>query len=509
MERVNAWKTYDLELQKECLDFAEDYRRFISENKTERECVDTFVNLAEDAGYVELPRLIEENARTGRQLQPGDKVYMTWMNKSMILFRLGSRPLEEGLNILGAHIDNPRMDVKQDPMYEKGGLGYLDTHYYGGIKTYQFVARALAIHGVVVKKNGETVVLNVGEDPDDPVFFVSDILIHLAKNQMTKTAAEAVSGEALDVVIGSKPLIIDADTKRAGEEGGSGNASCPSADSEGASSGSGSAADAAKEAVKSALLEILKEQYGFEEEDFASAELEVVPAGPARDAGFDRSMILGYGHDDRSCAYPSFRAIMDAAFDGGDNAPVRTSVCLLVDKEEIGSVGATGMQARYFENAVAEVMNLCGQYSDLSLRRCLADSCMLSNDVNAGYDPCWAECFDEKNSAFLGCGVSFMKFTGSGGKSFSNDANAEYLAHLRDIFDREGIVYQTSELGKVDAGGGGTIAYIPALYGMNVVDTGVPVLSMHSPAEACSKADLFEAYRGYKAFLKDANLRNS
>ncbi len=488
MERENVWNTYDLEMQKSCLDFAEEYRKFISENKTERECVDAFVNAAEDAGFVELSRAIEEEKKTGKKLQPGDKVYMTWMNKSMVLFRLGKSPMEEGVNILGAHIDSPRMDVKQNPLFEKGGYGYLDTHYYGGIKKYQFVARPLAIHGVIVKKDGETVVLNVGEDPDDPVFFVSDLLIHLAQDQMQKKAAEVVSGEALDLIIGNKPVIIDAKTKAGHKEN----------------------KKDAKEAVKESLLKILEEMYGIKEDDFESAELEVVPAGPARDAGFDRSMILGYGQDDRVCAYPSFRAILDADF-GGENggAPERTSVCLLVDKEEIGSVGATGMQSHYFENALAEVMNLRGEYTELALRRCLANSDMLSSDVSSAYDPNWSECFDEKNTAFLGRGMVFNKFTGSRGKSGSNDANAEFIAHLRDIFSKEGVVTQTAELGKVDVGGGGTIAYILALYGMNVIDSGVPVLSMHSPAEATSKADIYEAYRGYKAFLRDANLRNA
>ena len=493
MERVNVWNTYDLEMQKDCLTFAEEYRQFLSSNKTERECVDTFVNLAEAAGYVELARALE----SGRKLQPGDKIYMTWMNKSIVLFRMGMCPLEEGLNILGAHIDSPRMDVKQNPVYEKGGFAYLDTHYYGGIKKYQFVARALAIHGVIVKKNGETVVLNLGEDPDDPVFFISDILIHLAQAQMNKKASDAISGEALDLIVGNKPVIIDANTKRK-EEGDPEKNSDPDSPAKGA-----------KDAVKNAILQLLEQEYGILEDDFESAELEIVPAGPARDAGFDRSMILGYGHDDRVCAYPSFRAITDTVFDGEVNAPERTSVCLLVDKEEIGSVGATGMQSRYFENAVAEVMNLSGQYSDLALRRCLSNSCMLSSDVSSAYDPNWSECFDDKNTAYLGRGLVLNKFTGSRGKSGSNDANAEYIAHLRDIFSRNGIVTQTAELGKVDVGGGGTIAYILALYGMNVIDSGVPVLSMHSPAEAASKADIYEAYRGYKAFLREASLRNS
>ncbi len=489
MERENVWNTYDLNMQKDCMDFAEEYRVFLSENKTERECVDTFVNAAEEAGFVELSRAIAQAKETGRKLQAGDKVYMTWMNKSMVMFRIGERPMEEGVNILGAHIDSPRMDVKQNPLYEKAGFGYLDTHYYGGIKKYQFVARPLALHGVIVKKDGETVVLNVGEDLDDPVFFISDLLIHLAQDQLQKKATEVISGEALDLIIGNKPLIIDENTKAGRKD--------KSAEEK-----------TVKEGVKESLLTILEEMYGIKEDDFESAELEIVPAGPARDAGFDRSMILGYGHDDRVCAYPSFRAIVDTQFDSAHNAPERTSVCLLVDKEEIGSVGATGMQSRYFENALAEVMNLTGEYSDLAMRRCLANSCMLSSDVSSAYDPNWAECFDEKNTAFLGKGMVFNKFTGSRGKSGSNDANAEYIAHLRDIFEREGVVTQTAELGKVDVGGGGTIAYILALYGMNVIDSGVPVLSMHSPAETISKADLYEAYRGYKAFLKAACLRN-
>ena len=487
MKRENVWNTYDPEMQKKCMEFAEQYRIFLSENKTERECVDTFVNEAEAAGYRELSRVLAE----GGKIKAGDKVYMTWMNKSMVMFRMGKRPLENGLNILGAHIDSPRIDVKQNPLYEKAEMAYLDTHYYGGIKKYQFVARPLAIHGVVVKKNGETVVLNVGEDPEDPVFFCSDLLIHLAKKQMQANAAEVVSGEALDLIIGSKPIVIDAKT-----EAGAGEAQ-PDAEKE------------AKDGVKEALLKILETTYGICEEDFESAELEIVPAGPARDAGFDRSMILGYGHDDRVCAYPSFRAMIDTDFGGAENAPERTAVCLLVDKEEIGSVGATGMRARFFENALAEVMNLAGEYSDLAMRRCLANSCMLSSDVSAAFDPSWADCFDEKNASFLGRGMVFNKYTGTGGKSGSNDANAEYIAHLRDIFDREGIVTQTAELGKVDVGGGGTIAYILALYGMNVIDSGVAVLSMHSPAETISKADLYETFRGYRTFLRHADFQNA
>ena len=475
MERINAWNTYDLGMQKSCMDFADDYKCFLDEGKTERECIDRFVNEAEENGYIELNEAISE----GRKLSAGDKVYSVWMNKSIVLFEIGTEPFENGMNILGAHIDSPRLDVKQNPLYEDSEIAYLDTHYYGGIKKYQYVTLPLAIHGVIVKKSGETVILRVGEDEDEPVFFVSDLLIHLSQEQLKKNAATVVEGEALDLIIGSKPVVIDADTKAGKEDKENG-----------------------KEAVKNAILKILSETYGIEEGDFESAELEIVPAGKARDAGFDRSMVLGYGQDDRACAYPSFRAQIET------HDLKRTSCTLLVDKEEIGSVGATGMRSRFFENAVAEVMNLCGCYSELALRRTLANSCMLSSDVSAAFDPAYASVFEKKNAAFMGRGMAFNKFTGSRGKSGSNDANAEYIAHLRDIFDREEICTQTAELGKVDVGGGGTIAYTLALYGMNVIDCGVPVLSMHSPWEATSKADLYEAYRGYKVFLKNAAIRN-
>ena len=397
MIRANAWNTYDEGQQKSCMDLAEDYKEFLSSCKTERECVDRFVNDAEANGYMEL----NEVRREGRKLKAGDRVYSVWMNKSMVMFEIGRAPIEEGLNIVGAHIDSPRLDVKQNPLYEDSDIAYLDTHYYGGIKKYQYVTIPLAIHGVIVKKNGETVILRVGEDEDDPVFFISDLLIHLSQEQMKKPAASVIEGEALDVIIGSKPVYLDENDKDQKEENGG------------------------KEAVKKALLGILKDYYGIEEDDFESAELEVVPAGKARDAGFDRSMILGYGHDDRSCAYPAFRAQIES------HDLDRTSCTLLVDKEEIGSVGATGMQSRFFENALAEVMELCGQYSELSLRRALANSCMLSSDVSAAYDPSYAAAFEKKNAAFMGKGVAFNKFTGARGKSGSNDANAEYIAHLR------------------------------------------------------------------------------
>lgn len=474
MERKNVWNTYDLKTQKACDTFAGDYIRFLNEGKTERECIDRIVNDAEAEGYIEL----SEAVREGKKLAAGDKVYSVWMNKSIVLFEIGTEPFEHGLNILGAHIDSPRLDVKQNPLYEDSSIAYLDTHYYGGIKKYHYVARPLALHGVVVKKDGSTVVLSIGEDEDDPVFFVSDILIHLAQQQLEKTGAKVVEGEDLDLIIGSSPVVIDADKKK--EDG----------------------QDEKKDAVKEAILKILKRDYGIEEADFESAELEIVPAGKAREAGLDRSMILAYGQDDRVCAYPSMRAIFEA------KKIKRTSCCLLVDKEEIGSVGATGMRSHFFENALAEVMNLAGCYSELALRRTLANSCMLSSDVSAAYDPLYASFFEKKNAAFMGSGLVFNKFTGSRGKSGSNDANAEFIAHLRGIFDDASVCTQTAELGKVDIGGGGTIAYILALYGMNVIDSGVAVLNMHAPYEATSKADLYEAFRAYKAFLENADFRN-
>lgn len=453
-----------------------EYRDFLDNGKTERECIDTIVNTIEAEGYRELESLIE----SGAKLQKGDKVYSVCMNKSIAMFQIGEKPLTDGMNILGAHIDSPRIDVKQNPLYEDSGLAYLDTHYYGGVKKYQWVAIPLAIHGVVVKKDGTIVELNVGENEDDPVFFVSDLLIHLAGEQLKKTAAQVIEGEALDLIAGSRPIRIDAGEKdEEGEE--------PDKKK-------------AKEAVKAGILDILKENYEIEEEDFISAELEIVPAGKAREAGFDRSMILAYGQDDRVCAFTSMRAMLDV------KETERTMCCILVDKEEIGSVGATGMHSRFFENAVAEVMNLNGEYSELNLRRCLAHSCMLSSDVSAGYDPSYASCFEKKNAAFLGNGMVFNKFTGSRGKSGSNDANAEYMAHLRKVMDEREIVWQTAELGKVDVGGGGTIAYILAEYGMNVIDSGVAVLNMHAPWEATSKADVYETYRGYKAFVEGASM---
>jgi aspartyl aminopeptidase len=478
MEHKNVWETYDEKELKKLNKLCDDYREFISEAKTERECVDRIVNTIEKDGYKELESLID----SGAKLKAGDKVYSVWMNKSVCMFRIGKKPMIEGLNILGAHIDSPRMDVKQNPLYEKDGIAYLDTHYYGGIKKYQWATIPLALHGVIVKKDGTTVEINVGEDESDPVFFVSDLLIHLAQEQMEKKAAKVIEGEALDIIIGNKPLtLVGGPAKKTG-----------------AKTAKKDEKEKAKEAVKAGVLDILKQTYDIEEEDFLSAELEVVPAGKARDAGFDRSIILGYGQDDRVCAYTSMQAMLDS--------PVcdRTTVCILVDKEEIGSVGATGMQSHFFENAVAEVMNLKGEYSELNVRRCLSRSCMLSSDVSAGFDPSYESAFERKNVAYLGKGMVFNKFTGARGKSGSNDANAEYMAKIRDVLDKDKVCFQTAELGKVDVGGGGTIAYILALYGMNVIDSGVAVLNMHAPWEATSKADIYETYRGYKAFVKGA-----
>ena len=477
MERKNTWETYDKKQLKALEKLNADYREFLDHGKTERECIDVIVNTIEAAGYKELESLIE----SGAQVKPGDKVYSVWMNKSIAMYHIGKKPMVDGMNILGAHIDSPRIDVKQNPLYEDNGFAYLDTHYYGGIKKYQWVAQPLAIHGVVVKKDGTCVEINVGENSDDPVFFISDLLIHLAGEQLEKKAAKVIEGEALDLIIGNKPLVIKKEEKAEEKEEKDSKAK-------------------AKEGVKAEILEILKETYDIEEEDFLSAELEIVPAGKAREAGFDRSMILGYGQDDRVCAFTSMQAMLDV------KKVDRTICCLLVDKEEIGSVGATGMHSKFFENSVAELMNLMGQYSELNVRRCLARSCMLSSDVSAGYDPSFASCFEKKNSAFLGQGMVFNKFTGARGKSGSNDANAEYIAHIRAIFEKRGVNFQTAELGKVDVGGGGTIAYILAEYGMNVIDSGVAVLNMHAPWEATSKADVYETYRGYLAFIEEATI---
>ena len=459
MERKNAWNTYGKREISELEELNSNYIDFLSDCKTERECVKETVRQAREKGYKSLEEVIEK----GQPLKQGDKVYAVCMNKTVALFNIGKIPMEQGMNILGAHIDSPRMDIKQNPLYESNNMAYLDTHYYGGIKKYQWVTLPLAIHGVVVKKDGTKVEVNIGEKDTDPVFCVTDLLIHLAGQQMEKNAAKVIEGENLDILVGSIPL-----------------------------------EDKEKDAVKEGIIGILKNTDEMEEEDFMSAELEVVPAGRAREMGFDRSMIMAYGQDDKVCAYTSLAAMLET--DKID----KTACCLLVDKEEIGSVGATGMQSKFFENTVAELLNLNGDYNELKLKRCLAHSRMLSSDVNAAFDPLYSDVFKNNSSSFLGSGVVFNKFTGSRGKSGSNDANAEYLAVLRNIMDNHNVHFQMSELGKVDAGGGGTIAYIMSLYGMEVIDCGVAVLNMHAPWEVTSKADIYETYKCYKAFLKNA-----
>lgn len=467
MERLNAWNKYDEDMKKKVFDFADEYRRFISLCKTERECVEEGVRILKASGYKDLKDVIAADEK----LKAGDKVYAVNMNKAIVAFNIGETSIESGMNILGAHIDSPRLDIKQNPLYEETGLVLLDTHYYGGIKKYQWVATPLALHGVVALKDGTTVKVVIGEDIDDTVVGISDLLIHLASEQMDKKAAKVVEGEALDILVGSMPL--KQESAKSDKE------DC-------------------KDAVKKNILALLKEKYGIEEEDFMSAELEAVPAGPARDYGIDRSMIIGYGHDDRVCAYPSLIALVNA------DMPKRTGVCILVDKEEIGSVGATGMQSKFFENMVAEVMDRCGEYSELKLRRALANSYMLSSDVSAAYDPNYASVFEKKNAAYFGKGMVFNKYTGARGKSGSNDASAEFVGKLRKIMDDADVAFQTAELGKVDIGGGGTIAYILANLDMNVIDSGIAVQNMHAPYEVISKADLYETLKGYEAFLKNA-----
>ena len=463
MERRNAWLSYTEAEEKELEQVAKAYRNFLNVGKTERECVTQIIREARAAGYESL----EEKTAKGEKLKAGDKVYTVGMKKIIALFHIGQDDISEGMNILGAHIDSPRLDVKQNPLYEDTDLAYLDTHYYGGVKKYQWVTLPLAIHGVVVKKDGSTAEVNIGEDEDDPIVYITDLLIHLAGKQLQKTASEVIEGENLDILIGSRPLKDLEDDKK-------------------------------KEAVKQNVLNILKDKYDIEEEDFLSAEIEVVPAGEARDYGFDRSIIMGYGHDDRVCAYPSFMAMLAM------EKPEITSVCLLVDKEEIGSVGASGMQSRFFENTVAEVMNAAEDYSELKLRRALKNSKVLSSDVSAAFDPNYPSVMTKRNAAYFGRGLVFNKYTGARGKSGSNDANAEYVGYLRNIMDNNNVSFQTAELGKVDQGGGGTIAYILANYGMSVIDSGVAVLNMHAPWELISKVDLYEAYNGYVAFLKEA-----
>ena len=478
MEREIAWKKYDDAELARVRALADDYIEFISANKTERECAAAAIALAEQAGYVSL----DEAVRANKPLEPGSKVWASARGKAVMLVQVGTAPLSEGVNILGAHIDSPRLDVKQNPLYESNGFAFLDTHYYGGIKNYQWVTLPLALHGVIAKKDGSVVEVRLGEDPNDPVFCVTDLLPHLGGQQMGKKANEVVEGEALDVLVGNQPEKSNASESSEMDE---------KDEKEG---------KAEIEPVKARILSLLADAYGIDEEDFLSAEIEVVPAGRARDCGFDRSMVLGYGQDDRVCAYPSLLAQLALANDVIE----RTAVTILVDKEEIGSVGATGMTSQFFENVMAEVMELAGEPGALPLRRGLAASRMLSSDVSAGFDPAYASVFEAKNSAYLGKGLVFNKYTGARGKSGSNDASAEYMARVRRVMDDAKVSFQTAELGKVNAGGGGTIAYSPAKYGMDVIDSGVAVLSMHAPWEVTSKADIYEAYRGYEAFLRNA-----
>ncbi|MDE6476151.1 MAG: aminopeptidase [Erysipelotrichaceae bacterium] len=455
--KENAWNKYDEQGKQEIFTFCEGYRQYLSDCKTERECVAHAIRLAKQHGYKDL----EEVKKNNEKLKPGDKVYAQNMGKAILLFCIGEQPLESGMRILGAHVDSPRIDLKQNPLYEDSELVLLDTHYYGGIKKYQWVTLPLAMHGVVVKKDGTKIEVVIGEDEKDPVVGITDLLAHLSSTQMEKKAAKVIEGEDLDVLIGSMPL--------KGET---------------------------KDAVKANILKLLKDKYNWEEDDFLSAEIEVVPAGPAKDYGLDRSMIMGYGQDDRVCAYTSLMAMLEV------EKTDRTCVCVLVDKEEIGSVGATGMHSCFFENTVAEIQALCEEESHLKVRRALSNSHMLSSDVSAAFDPLYASVMERKNTAFFGKGMVFNKYTGSRGKSGCNDANAEYMAALRNVMDSEQVCFQTAELGKVDQGGGGTIAYILANYNMDVIDSGVAVLSMHSPWEITSKVDIYETYRGYKAFLK-------
>ena len=496
MEHDVAWKKYD-EADLEALEqLASEYIDYISDNKTERECATAAIALAEERGY----RPLDEAVREGRALRAGDKVWAQAHGKALILAHLGSVPLAEGFNILGAHIDSPRLDLKQNPFSESNGLAHLDTHYYGGIKNYQWVTLPLALHGVIAKTDGTVVEVNVGEDAGDPVFCVTDLLIHLAGKQMGKKASEVVEGEHLDILIGNRPLVIEKDEADGADDGDAAAGADPAVTEADAADRPVYEKLAEKEPVKAFALKLLAEKYGIAEEDFLSAEIEAVPAGRARDLGFDRSMVIGYGQDDRVCAYTSLAAQLALA----DAALEKTGMCVLVDKEEIGSVGATGMASQFFENTVAEIMELAGEGGPLPLRRALAASSMLSSDVSAGFDPAYAAAFEPKNAAYLGRGLVFNKYTGSRGKSGSNDASAEYVARIRRIMGDAGVSFQTAELGKVDVGGGGTIAYIPAKYGMDVIDSGVPVLSMHAPWEVTSKADIYEAFKGYEAFLKNA-----
>lgn len=451
-------RTYEKTEEKDMETLAKMYRDFLDAGKTERECAENICRIARENGYRDLDEILEQ----GETLKAGDKIYAMNMLKSVIMMQIGSEPLEKGMLLIGSHIDSPRLDLKQKPLYENSGMAYLDTHYYGGIKKYQWVASPMALHGTVVKKDGTSIQLSIGENPDDPVIGITDLLIHLSAKQQEKKASLVIEGEALDVLAGLRP----ADDQKA------------------------------ENPVREYIKNLLKEKYNIEEEDFISAELEVVPAGKARDFGLDRSMVMAYGQDDRICAFCSMMGLLHSA----DSA--KTKLCLFVDKEEIGSVGATGMHSRFLENTVAEVMESLGQYSELKLRRALKNSHMLSADVSAGYDPLYAEAFEKNNAAMLGKGPAINKYTGSRGKSGSNDANAEYIGKLRAAFDAKEVPYQTAELGKIDVGGGGTIAYIPAAYGMEVVDMGVAVLNMHAPYEISAKADVYETCRCYKTFYE-------
>ena len=464
MESRNLWNRYDADQLHKMEEVTNWYKICLDSGKTERECVRISVDMAEKAGFKPLSYYISEK----KKLKAGDKIYSVYNEKALALYHIGSDDIEDGMNILGAHIDSPRIDVKQNPLYESHGFAYFDTHYYGGIKKYQWVTIPLALHGVVVKKDGTKVDINIGENDGDPVFIITDLLIHLAQKQMKKTGSEVVEGEKLDLLIGSKPI----------------NSNRPAA-----------LKDKDTDNIRKNILDILNAKYGIEEEDFLSAELEIVPAGKARDLGLDKSMIVSYGQDDRICAFTSLMAILDI------ETPKRTACCLLVDKEEIGSVGASGMHSRFFENTTAEIVSLMKKDANLSLRRALQNSTMLSSDVSAGYDPLYSDVFDKNNAAFLGEGPVFNKFTGARGKSGSNDANPEFMARIRRILDEEDILFQTAELGKVDVGGGGTIAYIMANYGMEVIDCGLAVLNMHAPMEVSSKAYIYEAVRAYTAFL--------
>lgn len=452
MYAKNIWVDAKEEKKAEIFSFSKDYMGFLDEAKTERMATKEAIRLAKEKGF----RPLEEC----KELHPGDKVYTTNKNKNFLAAIIGEKSLEEGMRILGAHIDSPRLDIKQNPLYEKDGFAFFETHYYGGIKKYQYVTIPLALHGIVYKKDGTSFEVSIGEDPSDPVLGITDLLIHLSADQMSKKASEVIEGEKLDITIGNIPLEKDENGK-----------------------------------VKDYILHLLKEKYGMEEEDFLSSELHAVPAGKARDYGLDRSMIAGYGYDDKVCAYTSLRAVLDS------KKEEYTSVVVLVDKEEVGSIGATGAQSLWFEDVVMEMLAKEGKDSYLVLRHAMSASKMLSSDVSGAVDPLYSGANEPNNSCYFSKGVVFNKYTGARGKSGCNDAMPEFLSFIRNAMDKNNIHYQTSEIGKVDQGGGGTIAYILGNYNMYVLDAGVPVLSMHSPMEIVSKADVFEAYLAYKVFL--------